>query len=333
MSNGVLALHSIPEFHEQGIRFKPPAFVKKIQNVLTGRIFSNWKENLLTLGTVYCIINAALSFFTGYWFAAFCQFSLGCFLSIVRKDFRDFTDLHLMNRSLQKENHDYRLANARHTALLSQFEEKLQFMDGQNTRFTRNNATYETHLNTMGTQMTAIADELKHAREQGRAVSQEVIDRAIIQFDGEKEALKLLRGTIVTANEGHRAQVKKMMTQAHTMNAGLLEKMGAATRKLEAIDKSLATKQQEVERLNREVTRLEAVRTGLEDANNRLGDTITLNHQSAMKVSDAADKMNWLFKLKNSDLQNIGGFLATVGTIWIIARIAKAAWPRVAVAA
>ncbi len=331
MASSIFALHTIPEIHERGI--KPPAFVKTIQNILTGRIFSNWKENLLTLGTVYSIVNAALSFFSGYWFAAFCQFSLGCFLSVIRKDFRDFTDLHLMNRNLQKENHDYKIANSRHAALLNRFESKLAFMEGQNTRFDQNNAVYETHLGTMGTMMTDIASELEHARDQGRAVNQEVLDRAIKQFDSEKQALTLLKGSIITANEGHREQVKQLMTEAQAMNGALFEQMGAATRKLEAIDSSLASKKVEVEALKKEVDRLQAVRTGLEDGIGRMHRTIDLNHESAEKVSDAAKKMGWIFNLKNSDLQNIGGFIATAGTIILVVRAAKLILPRIAEAA
>lgn len=301
MVSSASILPQSPAFYETG---RPNSLIRKVQNVLTGRIFMNWKEQLLSVATVYCIINAAMLFFTGYWFSAFSHFFLGAFLAILRKEIKDITNLrkerlglakendvyrlaNTTHRKLldetKKENKEYKLANETHKQLLSDFNEKLSLMEGENARFSKNNDVFETGLARMGSCMTEIATAI----ENGTQVSEEFLCKAIREFDSARVALDTAKNNIEQTNSSHRDQIEQLFATASRMNDSLLKKAGALQRKYETtktdlakivIDLKNATKERQ--RLAEEVERLKKVRGSIE--------------RSADRVESATSKLEFL---------------------------------------
>lgn len=316
MTSGIHHLHFIPETYVR--RNQNPWFIR-VKNVLTGRVFENWKEKLLSVGTVYCIINAALCFFTGYWLTSLFQFSLGAFLGILRKEIKDFTNLHKATRNLQKENNEYRLANSEHRTLLNEFKEGLETLTNQNDRYSDNNTLYERHLGTMGQMMTNVAVELETAREEGREVSQEILENALAQFDTTRQTLDIVEANIREANEEQHEKIDKLIKDANQMNHGLFDKIKAAAGRLETINDDLADKKETLASLTREVARLERVGVHVENAAKK-------NTESAEAVHAAADRLGILFNLKNLDLQKIGDLAVTFTVAGIVIEASKFAF-------
>ncbi|NGX37038.1 MAG: hypothetical protein K1000chlam2_00188 [Chlamydiae bacterium] len=111
---------------------KPTGVLVTIKHFFTGKMLEHWKMHMLTAGTIYYVAKAAISFFSGYWMLCTIEFFTAAFLSMMRKEIRDFTNHFRVLSGYQKENGRFLLSNL-------EFKERLGDLKGENNTFKESN--------------------------------------------------------------------------------------------------------------------------------------------------------------------------------------------------
>ncbi len=200
---------------------------RRVQNVLTGRAFPNWRDQMLKAGTVYNVAFAATAIFTGNWLSVASHFSVGALLGSVRKEIKEYGDLHKVSKNMQKSALEHVAANARHRALLSKFGKQLSAMDKQNAQFRENNKTfkesnetYKHHLETheshnreyanLNDRFSVGLDKLggylelmKDAIAKGHKVSEKILKKAMKQLAEERRLLRTMHTRLKKSNQAY----------------------------------------------------------------------------------------------------------------------------------
>lgn len=184
-----------------------PSSLQRVKNALSGRIFDNWRETLLSIGTVYYVIRAALLFFGGALISSLVASLTAGFMSILRKEIHDFANL-------RKETQDYRKQNMRLSLSILNLQQSIADMRKENQRYAKENAEHarqnrhhrrqnreyarqnETHqqlLNTLSRSIKAIKHDLGESLREGTISAKDMLARYAKRLEGCGDAIRLIQ--------------------------------------------------------------------------------------------------------------------------------------------
>ena len=195
----------------------------RVKNVLTGRVFSNWREQLLGGATVLYVIKAALSFFGASFLTSIFQFSMAAFMAILRKEIADFTNLHEATKSYRQQNMKFALSNIDMRNSVREFKaeignlrkEALRF-EASNEEYAYNNQMHSQLLGNLETTTDELAAELRVAMHSGNAVSGRILQGFLEGVERVKEQKQLLTGVqreLQSEHSEHLDQLEKVLAQ------------------------------------------------------------------------------------------------------------------------
>jgi len=267
-------------------RTPSPSIGTWVKNLLFGRVFANWKDSIIVAGVVFWVAKAVLSFFTGAWLMATAEFFTGGFLAMMRKDYRQFTDLHAATGAYRNENHDYRLSNLEHRRLNDQQRRQIEAfrqevvllakerkrIAAENDRFAESNTVYKTQIGVMKRTLRSAISEIGSVSAEGKRIMQ----AALASFEEKERALTAIARDIDQRNKESVRQWQELAGQVSRLKfdgvralndaKAALGEVLAEIREYEATKKALST----------EIGRLQQVRAQLEGV--------------ALKVDLAADR-------------------------------------------
>lgn len=339
------------QIHEEGV--KKRSTFDRVKNILTGRVFTNWREQLLGGVTVLYVIKAALSFFSAAFFPALFQFSMAAFMAILRKEIADFTNLHKATKDYRSQNMKHALNNLELRENVQQFKHEIRSLRREAERFEASNEQYaynnEMHRHLLGNlEKTTddLASELRDAMASGQAVSQRILQGFLSGVERIQDQKKLLRGVqreLRADHHEHLGQLEKVLGQVQSASDRQIRAVTQANaeleksrRSLEKIRRDLAQFEGQAEALKGEIENLKEVRAGLQteirhltqarqgidSAVTRLGVAAERNVQSANMV---AGFFKSLFFHTTPDGNSEVSLDKSLGVVLLIACVAGAA--------
>ncbi|MDN3506939.1 MAG: hypothetical protein P0S96_06890 [Simkaniaceae bacterium] len=281
-----------------------PGIGSWVKNLLFGRVFANWKDSIIVAGVVFWVAKAALSFFTGSWLMAMAEFFTGGFLAMMRKDYRQFTDLHAATGAYRGENHEFRLSNlalrqniqnlGKEVGLLT--NERKRFAH-QNDLFAKRNRVYRTQIGVMKDTLRRAIRVIDDANARGRRgideanarvrasnrVSSQILKTALEAFEEKERALTAIAADLDARNEVAIQQWHQLAGQVSRMNIHGVKALTEAKDELTKVLGDIRAERTTKADLQREVRHLTKVRDDLQRVVSDL-------EGAARKVNLAADR-------------------------------------------
>jgi len=274
---------------EEGVK-KSSTFYR-VKNLLTGRVIENWREQLLSVVTVYYVIKAALSFFTGHFIVSLLEISTAGIAAVLRKEIKDFTNLHKATRSYQEQNMEFALSNLDLRKGIKEFQSEIQNLRTESERFqasneeyAHNNAVHKSLLDTLERTTEELGTEIRDALQKGGQLSDRILEKFLEGVDRMKEEKQLLEGFTGDMREEHKehleqldrvlSQVKDTGSRHIQMVCDANEEIRQSRETLQEIRGDLAHYKGQAEALNEEIQHLTQVRKGLQEDEQRIRATI-----------------------------------------------------------
>lgn len=260
-------------------RSPSPGIGSWVKNLLFGRVFANWKDSIIVAGVVFWVAKAAISFFTGAWLLALAEFFTGGFLAMMRKDYRQFTDLHAATGAYRDQNHEFRLSNlelrnnirnlGREVGLLAKERERIA---RENDRFAKNNRVYETQIGVMKRTLRSAIGEIGSVSREGKRIMQ----AALASFEEKERALTAIARDIDARNKESVRQWKELAGQVSKLKYDGVQALNEAKSALSNVLAEIREHEATKKALRVEIGHLQRIRAQLEN--------------TALKVDLAADR-------------------------------------------
>ena len=284
------AIRFNPSFHPTEL-LEFGAKESEIKNIFSFKFCDNWKDKALSIGTVYYVAKAALSFFTGSWMVSLIELLTAGFLSMLRKEIRDFTNLHLATGNLRGENNTFKLSNLQLQQSIASFKDEVvelrkqrKAFEKENATYSRNNTVFTTSLRTMENVMGSMVSEFKDATTQGREVNQQLIDRQARLYREQKKALVTIQSSLAKESDATLKRFERLAQDVEKMDARGVAALNQASKELQSTLELIKEKEERVRGLKEQITRMEKVVTDLEAASKKNTETADYANAAAKKV-------------------------------------------------
>ncbi|NGX59675.1 MAG: hypothetical protein KR126chlam3_00831 [Chlamydiae bacterium] len=283
---------------EAGRKAEPsPSLGARIKNVLLGRVCIDWKDYIIVAFVVINVAKAAVSFFTGHWMMAMIELLTGGFLAKMRKDYRQFTDLHAATGEYRRENTQHRNNNLMQAQEIARFKSEVGHLvkererfGEENKTFARSNARYEELSHAMEGALGKASREIDNATNQGRAVSKKVLKNALETFKTKKELLERVEKEIsdrLETQDDTLRQYRELAEQVGHMNVRGVEALNQANEELGQTKLAIAHETAKLKELGSQISRMRSEVDRLETARKEIETATGLNLDSANQVRGA----------------------------------------------
>lgn len=270
---------------------------KKIKTFLKGKT-NSWRELFLGSLTTWKVIQAALSFFNGSFFSAICQFSIARFLSILRREITDLTNLNKATREYNKQNKLHRLKILELGESVLQFKAEINNLEKQAKKFEASNEEYAYNNSVCRQILDNIGSCNKEFVDDFRKLYNEQL-RSGVQLSRENRRVyeNYLEGAERLSQQAE--LLKKIQTDLQEDHTEQLDQLGSLLKQVQTTgDKQLKAVQEADKHLQKTKKDLEANRTTLVESQTYLA--------SLKKEASSLKKhINCLEKLKTQLTKNL----------------------------
>lgn len=320
-------------FHEAG-KQAGPAMGSWIKN-LFGRVFTNWKDSIIVAGVVFWVTKAAVSFFTGFWMMAIFELFTGGFLAMMRKDYRDFTNLHKTTGELHRGVGKLRETNLQLQLNVESFKEENKLLTAtrkkfgeENKRFALSNTRLENEIGTMSEVLGDSIGKIKRAHKNGQDISLQVLGEAKKQLESQRKATAQIQKEVIKKQDEALNRWGQIVKQVGEMKAHGVDVLNEANKSLQVTLREIGKYQAVKLELEDQVTRLRATVSTIKEASD-------YNLDTAKKANRAASAINLFYKgfCSSDDPEAKKQFDKIIGGLAVIAIIAYNAFSHAAAAA
>lgn len=285
---------------DEGIKSKSTNIFGRVKNVLTGRVFENWRESLLSLATVYYVIKAAVTFFSGHWIMALIEISTAGFMAVLRKEIADFTNLHKATASYREQNMEFALNNLDLRKGLSEFKAEVQNLRQESAHFQRNNQDYEYNnqvhaelLRGLESTTAELGDEIRDALDSGTALTENVLRRyleKLQRFDDTKGTLRAIQTEMSEERAEALQRFEQLTVQVNEMSINGVRALRDADEQLQGTLREISRAEERARSLGQQITRLEGEINHLEQTRRGLQGDVSRLHDVTGQLEVAASR-------------------------------------------
>lgn len=287
--------------------------VERFKNVLTGRVYQNWREQLFSIGTVYYVIKAALSFFTGHWITCLIELTTSGFMAVMRKEISDFTNLHIATKSYREQNMEFALNNLDLRKGISEFKAEVQSLrqesekfQSSNEEYAHNNAVHKNLLDTLERTTEELGEEIRTALDQDKDLSKRILNKFLDGVTRIKEEKQLLEGFTGEMRKEHKQNLKQLNRVLQQVSETgdrhiqiaieVNEDIKASEKTLKKIRNDLSKYEGQAEAIKQEIEHLQEVRRGLQEDEARIRATIGDLEIATKRNLDTSHRVAGVFK-------------------------------------
>ncbi|NGX47413.1 MAG: hypothetical protein K1000chlam3_00786 [Chlamydiae bacterium] len=323
MSYAIQSPSLLPISFQEAGKQAGPAMGSRIKN-LFGRVFTNWKDSIIVAGVVFWVTKAAVSFFTGFWMMSIFELFTGGFLAMMRKDYRDFTNLHKTTGELHRGVGKLRETNLQLQLNVKDFQEENKLLTAtrkkfgeENKRFAFSNTRLEKEIGTMSEVLGASIGKIENAHAFGKDMVLEVLGDAKKQLESQRKATAQIQKEVIKKQDEALNRWGQIVKQVGEMKAHGVDVLNEANKSLQVTLREIGKYQAVKLELEDQITRLRATVSTIEKASD-------YNLDTAKKANRAASAINLFYKgiCSSDDPQASQQFNKIIGGLGIVSFVA-----------